>query len=249
MTKRYKRPQDHYNDTQYSDQGIFQTDPDIWIALVTNTTRINNDPNTRARWPHVMEPMAYRCVHEKANFRVTSEWENDRLARRKATVTDSSPLFSRWGVTEIGPRPDMERYREFVAYYTIGSQLRGVLEGSLVIDNSTSNVVTHTKMSPTRLANRKTAWPAADWVTTLNNFYEDLVMSFISEPFMEVSVDENVRCTKKYAPPPPGLFNESHSIDADEVLFAGDSRIDSATPPPPSGSATPSRSPSPSAPS
>lgn len=246
---RYKLPQDGYNDTNYSNQGIFRIDPDIWIAQVTNTTRINEDASTRARWPHVMEPIALKCVHEKANYRVTSKWTNDRLAHRKATITESRTLFSRWGVSEIGPRPDMERYKEFVAYYTIGTQMRNILEGTLILDNSTSNVVTHTKMSPTRLANRKTAWAAADLVTTLHDFYEDLVMSFISEPFMEVSIDQEVDCQKKYA-----LCHLAYSTSAVPMLtkfflFVGGTRTDSAMCPALSGSATRSRSSSPSAPS
>jgi len=195
-SKNYKLPQDGYNDTRYSGQGTFRLDPDIWIAQVKNTTRKNEDPNTRTRWPYVVEPVAYKCVHEKAHYRAKSEWQNDRLVKRKANVTDSAALFSRWGVDEIGPRPDMERYKEFVAYYTLGTQMRDILDGALVLDNATSNVVTYTKISTTRLANKTIAWAVDDLINTLHNFYEDLVMSFISEPFMEVSIDQEVNCTK-----------------------------------------------------
>jgi hypothetical protein len=129
----YPRPQPDFNESDYTGQGTFLGDPDIWFGVVTNTSRTNNDASTRARWKYAMEPHAYRCRHQKAKYKVHTRWNGENLAERKANASEGIALFDQWGVDSLGPLDNMERYKEFVGYYTIGSALRDYIRGDLVL--------------------------------------------------------------------------------------------------------------------
>lgn len=192
----YPRPQPEYNSSSYLGQGIFHGDPDVWFGVVTNTTRINTDPATMRRWKYVMEPHAIRCKHQRAKYKVISQWNGDKLASRRAEVSQGQALFDQWGITSLGPLDNMERYKEFTAYYGVASGLRDFIRGSLVKDNYTSNLVTQSFISKTRLVNPDTSEAAPNFLTTFQGFYEELVLSFLSEPYLEIANKQSVNCTK-----------------------------------------------------
>lgn len=111
----YKIPQDDYNSLVYTTQGIIDSDPDLWIGYVVNTTTLlpkGSDP----RWTHKMEQHAAKCVHQKAKYSIDSVWVNNRLDSRKATVTNGVELLK--DGERVGPEIDQEEYKGFIPYYT-----------------------------------------------------------------------------------------------------------------------------------
>lgn len=131
---RYPRPYQDYNSQQYTGQGIFRGDPDVWLAFVERTTKPVADVTPDTRWKFEMVPVVWRCVHQKAKYVVHSRWSSDnRLANRTATVSDGKSFLAPG--ERIGPRTgSMGRYKEFVSYYTVGSVMRAILDGDLVQD-------------------------------------------------------------------------------------------------------------------
>ena len=92
------------------------------------------DVTPDTRWKFEMVPAVWRCVHQKAKYVVRSRWSSDnRLADRTATVSDGRSFLAPG--EHIGPRTgSMGRYKEFIAYYAVGSVMRVILNGDLVQD-------------------------------------------------------------------------------------------------------------------
>jgi hypothetical protein len=140
----YKDPYPGYNSKDYVNQGTFRGDPDVYLGFVVNTTQPVEDVTPKTRWNFTMDPQAWRCEHQKAKYTVRSQWTDNRLTNRIATVSDGVALLPRGKV--LGPKTDtIERYREFVAYYTVGSIMRDKLKGTLTQDNQTLGKFTKRK--------------------------------------------------------------------------------------------------------
>jgi len=58
-------------------------------------------------------------------------------------------------------------------------------------------IVTHSEISKTRLVDQDTQWPVADLGPhAFRSFFEDLAMSFISDPYFEIAKTEWVKCRR-----------------------------------------------------
>jgi hypothetical protein len=113
----------------------------MWFGVVTNSSSLNNNATTRERWTHEMVPHAIQCKHQKAKYKVQSLWNGDKLAWRNATVSEGVSLFEEWGIDHLSPLDNMERYKEFTAYYAVGYELREFIRGTMVkVLNTTPTV-------------------------------------------------------------------------------------------------------------
>lgn len=78
----------------------------------------------------------------------------------------------------------------------MGFLLRGIIKGELVHNHATSNVVVHGQISASRLVDQVTTYVVDNFVTAFANFYEELVMSLISEPYLEIANELTVVCKR-----------------------------------------------------
>jgi len=136
----YKRPYPRYDSKEYADQGTFRGDPDIYLGFVVNTTIPIENVTAETRWNFTMDSQAWRCEHQRAKYTVLSQWTDKQLTSRTANVSEGVPLLPRGEV--LGPKTGTtERYREFVAYYIVGSIWREQIKGSMTLDNGTLGIL------------------------------------------------------------------------------------------------------------
>jgi len=69
--------------------------------------------------------------------------------------------------------------------------------GDMVLDNQTMLPVARTQLTKTRLFIRIKKMPVANFTASFQRFYEDMVMSFISEPDFMIAKTETVKCKKR----------------------------------------------------
>lgn len=80
----------------------------------------------------------------------------------------------------------------------MGALLRQMIDGFLTQDSDdpSSNVVVKGEITKTRIVNQTSSKVYPDFINKFNEFYEDLVMSFISERNLEIAMDIQVDCMR-----------------------------------------------------
>ncbi|KAF8243701.1 hypothetical protein K440DRAFT_611828 [Wilcoxina mikolae CBS 423.85] len=198
----YTRPYSaDFNSSTYTNQGTFYSIPPVYLAVSDNTTLPST---TSPRWRTVLTPTAYTCHHQKALYHVTSSWSNSVVTRTSRILSSSSlPV-------PVSPR-DLIPYREFAAYYSLYSIMRDLMLGDMTLDNDTMTPVTHTLLSTTRLFTSVTALPVKEFAKRFEEFYQDMVLGFMSDPDFVVATNTTVPCSLKrwenrYRYEPRGLW-------------------------------------------
>lgn len=75
--------------------------------------------------------------------------------------------------------------------------IRDIIKGSLVLENETSNVVVVGKVTTTKLVDQKSSHIQPDFTNAFKSLYEEIVMSYISEPFLEIAMRTEVECLRR----------------------------------------------------
>jgi len=76
----------------------------------------------------------------------------------------------------------------------MGSLLRNFLRGTISVD--TNIQITKSDISQTRLIDSRTSYPIDDFMNQLQSFYEDMIITLLSEPHLVVASTANVPCAK-----------------------------------------------------
>ncbi|KAL7271987.1 hypothetical protein RUND412_005224 [Rhizina undulata] len=188
----YAQPQPGYNSSVLTDQGWFHGEPSLWFAYVelTNNSIVRSDN----RWNVSLDQHLIQCVHQKAWYDVTLWFVNSQqIAQVK--VSNGTTLLSDY---PDGIRPGDDGYKEFASYHALGTLVSGWVEGKITRANQSAVSITFSNISQTKLYNQSASFVVPNFRTMVQNFYEEIVISLLSEPNMEIATEVSVQCLKHH---------------------------------------------------
>lgn len=190
--------------------GVFETEPVLWIgyAVRTNTTYSEESPYA-SKWKVVHVPKMFRCVMHHTNYTFEMNYQPSQTATLKkrdfirpvvdTTIQQGPGNGSDWVATPstnfIRPQ-DPAQYKHAVAYHSMGALLRNFLRGSVEKTTDTF-IVTKSDISETRLMDARTSYPVPTLMEDLQDLFEDMIISLMSEPNLVVSQNMTVPCEKQ----------------------------------------------------
>lgn len=186
------------------DLGTFRTEPVIWLGYSVQNRRESSDnqlPNNRSDpgWDDAFTPKMFACEHYVTNYTVNFTFEGNQQSTKVVDkkflrlVLDTTYLpdidandGTKDNITAtpkdryVYPNGDKEVYRNHAAYYSIGYQLRNLINGT--IDSTNPHVpVQNTKAITSRLLEPENLYFAKHNLQELvQSFYEDIILSMLS---------------------------------------------------------------------
>ncbi|KAF2459176.1 hypothetical protein BDY21DRAFT_370642 [Lineolata rhizophorae] len=208
----YKNPQvptsdsgEPINDEWPVDLGVFKTEPVLWIGYVIDTgdPLPASSPNYTI-WKTERYPRVFRCVHHHTNYTVQLDFQAGNQTAVVANRTFGAPVVdTEWqpdGAEPtprdnwVRPVPDRGRYKLTAGYHALGAMLRQFLRGTIAHDSSYP--LTRSAISETRLIEQATSYPIADLQAGVQSLYEDMLLTLLSEPHLEIANRTAVPCHK-----------------------------------------------------
>ena len=199
----YARPQPGYDNPVLDKQGIFTNEPAIWFGYVDNTTRFSNDsrvvlpPNSKppAVYEYELQRHVMRCELQKANYSVSFSFVNNVQSANVSISGGTSAFTPPAGSLTFGPRDP--GYKEFIAYHSLGLLVRQLAQGYVNLTNSKSTPITTTSLSKSRLLNNTNSFAVKNFHDEFQNFFQEIILTLLSEPFLEIGTTANVTCIRK----------------------------------------------------
>lgn len=199
----YARPQPGYLDPVLDKQGIFENEPAIWFGYVEKTNRFANDsrvvlpPNSKPPTVYVYEMQRHvmRCELQRANYSISFSFVNN-VQSANVSISGGTPAFTPpAGSLTYGPRDP--GYKEFIAYHSLGLLVRQLAQGYVNLTNSNSTPITTTSLSKSRLLNKTDSFAVKNFHDEFQNFFQEIILTLLSEPYLEIGTTENVSCIRK----------------------------------------------------
>ncbi|OCL13600.1 hypothetical protein AOQ84DRAFT_263660, partial [Glonium stellatum] len=190
--------------------GVFLAEPILWIGYSINTTK-PYDPSSPyySRWGAVHESKVFRCTHYQTNYTLVQRYQDGIQSSTVTNHTFISPIVD----TTVSPNPanatdliigpssnyvrpttDVGKYKLTASYHAMGSLVRNFLRGT--INHDSKYPVTKSDISETRLIDSRTSYPVEDLMARLQSFYEDMIVTLLSEPHLIIASFDSVPCEK-----------------------------------------------------
>jgi hypothetical protein len=220
-TKEYKRPQVDTNDKgmpakgpPYPDfLGAFQSEPVLWIGHSVQTSKpYDKSSPYAAKWEVVHEPKIFKCVAHHTNYTFQMKYndtvQGHTLKSREFVkpVVDTTVLHDKDDddIDDVTAEPeanfvlpiDAKKYKETASYHAMGQLLRNFLSGQVSKNDSKAYIVTKSDISETRLVNPLTSYPLENLMDEIQNVFQDMIITLLSEPHLVVADKQSVPCTK-----------------------------------------------------
>jgi hypothetical protein len=192
------------------DLGVFKTEPVLWIGYSLNTGNPLPSNSPYSRWSTEHIPKIFSCYHHETayealfNFTGGQQVVNVTSRRFMNPVIDTSLALSPDGKLNaslaipeanwVRPTTDVGHYKLTAAYHSLGLLLREQLQGT--IDLSGKQPRTKTDASATRLVNQTNFYPVEDLQEQVQSFYEDMIISLMSDPQLVVGTTTSVDCIR-----------------------------------------------------
>ncbi|KAF5000145.1 hypothetical protein FGRMN_1959 [Fusarium graminum] len=181
--------------------GAFRTEPILWFGYADVEERDKPQPDKplEGDWFKAYTPTIFGCEHYHTNYTVQFNYSGGlqfhHVKQRKflKKVIDTTflpgvkdPDKGLKDRTVAKPEEnyvyptDIENYRMTAAYHAVGSQLRAILNGTTTMPNFNVN----SKILQTRLLDRLNYLPVANFSLEVQKFYEEILISFLSDPQM-----------------------------------------------------------------
>lgn len=190
--------------------GVFQSEPVLWIGYAINTTMPYDASSPYAKtWKNVHEPKIFKCTAYHTNYTFEMKYEDSmQIATRKArdfvrplvdtTITPNlgeSGGFSASPADKfVRPNTDPKQYKLTAAYHAMGVLLRNFLRND--ISYSDDFYITTSDISETRLLEGMTSYPVHNLMEEVQNLFEDMIITLLSEPHLVVANTQSVPCEK-----------------------------------------------------
>ncbi|KAG9230672.1 hypothetical protein BJ875DRAFT_384657 [Amylocarpus encephaloides] len=180
--------------------GVFRTDPVLWIGYSSlkegKTKPANLSEVIKA---DVFQSKIFSCRHYETNYEVSfnysSQTQDTTVTKREFLKPIIDTTFIPGQDANDGTRDnttaapeanyiypkDMEKYKLTAAYYSLGAQLRNHINGTMQFDDETGTI-TKTEATNTKLFNLETYLPVENLMSQLQSFYEDMILSLLSNP-------------------------------------------------------------------
>lgn len=192
--------------------GVFDFEPTLWIGYAINTgqTYQADAPEEYKRWGTVHEPKIFKCVAYHTNYTFEIGYQDTKqnytIKQRDflRPVVDTTLKADAQNVTQgtaspssnfISPKGDVLTYKQTAAYHAIMQLLRNFLGGS--ISYSKGLFVTNSDISETKLMDRKTTYPQQDLPEAIQQLFEDMIITLLSDPLLVVADKQSVACLKE----------------------------------------------------
>ncbi|KAK7413496.1 hypothetical protein QQX98_007644 [Neonectria punicea] len=189
--------------------GAFRTEPLVWIGYVSTKLAPRDMPRNKDSDNFSADdfvPKIIGCEHYEMDYKVEMNYTNGLQSQRVHRSNPRKIIDTRFleGVPQKDQRlkdnttatpssnyifpKDVRKYRKTATYYSIGKQLRDLINGTIVLENKVAN----TRAVESRLINRKNYLPVKNFTVELEKFYEEMVLSLLSDPqFLAVSMARN----------------------------------------------------------
>ncbi|KAF2083437.1 hypothetical protein K490DRAFT_51695 [Saccharata proteae CBS 121410] len=192
--------------------GVFKAEPVLWIGQSVNTSEPwpEGSPYSE-QWPTVRQPKIFRCVHKMTDYRVNMTFVNAIQGTNVTNRTFLDPIIDTFikpdsnNITNltitpesnyVRPDKDIGKYKLTAAYHSLGLLLRNFLRGSIAHKSDGTYLLTRSDISETRLINPETSYPVEDLQAQIQTFYEDMILTLLSEPHLIIASNKSVPCTK-----------------------------------------------------
>ncbi|KAM5354063.1 hypothetical protein ACJ41O_000713 [Fusarium nematophilum] len=185
--------------------GALRTEPVLWLGYAEVEDRSKKQPENSSvpGWNKAYTPTIFGCEHYETKYTVQFNYSGGiqthnvtkrEFMRRVVDTTfvpdgkdsDKRLMDRTKAVPEenyIFPQ-NVNEYRIKMAYHAIGSLLREFMKGTIKMPH----YVVDTKAIETRLVDRLNYLPVEDFPDELQGFYEEILLSFLSDPqFIAVS--------------------------------------------------------------
>jgi hypothetical protein len=194
-----------------TDLGVFKTEPVLWIGHTVDTDEKLPSGSRYSQWETVQIPKIFSCIHHKTQYTVLFNYTE---GQQQATVTNRTFLTpvidntvgqfpngtldpnvtfptSAW----VRPDTDVPHYKLTAAYHSLGLVFRSWLRGTIEHTHP-KWPITKSDISETRLVDQHTFYTVPDLQTQLQSFYEDIILTLLSNPRLIVTSTESVPCIK-----------------------------------------------------
>jgi hypothetical protein len=193
-----------------TDLGVFKYEPPLWIGYSINSSDpYPPDSPFAQKWRNIHIPKIFKCEHWETAYSILVNFTE---GVQQATVTNrtflrpvvNTTLFQNPDNSSnpnlepeanyVRPDTDVELYKLTASYHALGSLLRDFLRGT--IDHSASYTLTRSDISETRLIDPATAYPVQALMNQTQSFYEDMIITLLSEPHLIVADTTSMTCIK-----------------------------------------------------
>ena len=190
--------------------GVFQAEPQLWIGYSINTSQ-QYDPSSPyyGLLKNVHEPKIFRCIAHHTNYTFQIDHRDGvQTTKRKQcdflkpvvdtniTVDSSTPTGTGFYPVTNWIRPDTDKgtYKLTAAYHVMGHLLRNFLRGRIEVEPVMP--ITFSDLSETRLAHARTAYPVPDLMDQVQSFFEEMILTMLSEPNLVIAANVSVPCKR-----------------------------------------------------
>ena len=191
--------------------GVFQSEPILWIGYANKTDDLYPDDSPyAAKWKYVHVPNMFMCVMHHTNYTFEMRYEPSQIANLKqrdflrptvnTNISLSPGSTADWIATPdsnwVRPSTDREAYKMTAAYHSLGALMRTFLLGNI---EKTSDVllVTRSDISETKLINVNNPYPVPNLMDAVQNLFQDMLITLLSEPTLVVADKAAVPCQKR----------------------------------------------------
>ncbi|KAK5652909.1 hypothetical protein OQA88_9387 [Cercophora sp. LCS_1] len=185
--------------------GAFRTEPIIWIGYASRVDGSKPLPATRSEpgWNEAFVPKLFACENYEASYTVTFNYTDGFLATNVTNLEFLKPVInttylpgveSRDGTADnvtatpqsnyVFPR-DKRQYRRAAAFHSLGLIARSFINGTMTINAEDANGVplVNTDAIQTKLLDVANMYlPQEDLMSVVQRFYEDIILSMLSNP-------------------------------------------------------------------
>ncbi|KAF2492195.1 hypothetical protein BU16DRAFT_514951 [Lophium mytilinum] len=190
--------------------GVFQTEPVLWIGYSINTSKLyDKSSEYYAKWGGVHVSKIFKCEAYHTNYTVLMNYTDaiqtatilNRTYTSPIVDTDVQPnsrnasqVVATPSSNFVRPNDDVELYKLTATYHAMGSLVRNFLRGT--ISRETTFQVTKSDISETRLVDTSTSYPIKDLMNQTQSFFEDMIVTLLSDPHLIVASTDGVPCSK-----------------------------------------------------
>jgi hypothetical protein len=194
------------------DLGVFKSEPLLWIGQSIDTGIPLPADSPYKNWTTEHIPKIFSCQLYETNytfrFNFTSGQQEVTTIRRdylnpllNTTLEQSSDgtVNPEQAFPESGwirPETDPRKYKLFASYHATAQLLREWLSGTIDRASPNRGARLKTAASTTKLINQSLSYPVSDLQWQIQSMYEDLILSLLADPQLNVGTNASVPCTR-----------------------------------------------------
>jgi hypothetical protein len=174
--------------------GVFSSEPELWIGYSLNTTKPYDRSSPHfAMWRNVHEPKIFKCVLHYTDYTFQMKYEESVQSTKLLKRNFLDPIING---APVRPTTDIQLYKLTATYHGMGALLRNFMRGSVFYKFDSKYFLTKSDISETRLLESSTSYPVPNFIEEVQSFFEDMIITLLSEPYLVIASKESVPCNK-----------------------------------------------------